>query len=142
MNEETKTRLPIKEETSDEMHHTSIKPVMVEILLILVLAVLGVLTLNPYWMPMGMYLTALLALTVLFALFAIVVWREQGGDERERLLIHMSDRIAFMAGAAVLLTAVVIEGLLQHMPNPWVVGALAAMVIAKAAAYIYNSSRN
>lgn len=137
MSEEFNRETPMTEE-----EERSLKPIAVELLIIVVLAILATLTLNPYWMPMGLYLTTLLALTVLFALFAVLVWREQGGDERERLLIHMSDRIAFLTGATLLLIAVIVEGLIFHMTNPWVIGALAAMVIAKAGAYIYNSYKN
>lgn len=118
------------------------KPILVEILLIVVVGILAFTTLNPYTMPMGIYLTVLLALLVLFAFFATFVWREKGGDERERTLLHMSDRAAFLAGATVLIIAVLVDGVLFHMSSPWVLAALSAMIITKAASYIYNQNKH
>ena len=118
------------------------RPILVEILLIVVIGVLAFATLNPYVMPMGMFLTTLLALIVLFGFFAAFVWREKGGDEREIVLLYRADRIAFLAGASVLILAVLIEGLLFHMSNPWVLTALSVMIAAKAIGYIYNQDRN
>lgn len=120
----------------------NIKPILVEVLLICIFGILAFATLSPYVMPMGMYLTVLLACMVLFAFFAVFVWREKGGDERERMLLHMSDRMAFLAGATVLIIAVLVDGVLLHMSDPWVLGALSAMIIAKAASYIYHQNKN
>lgn len=120
----------------------NLRHVAVELLLIFGLGFLAFGALNPYWMPMGMQLTILLALTVLFGVFAVYFWREQGGDERERSLLHTADRIGFLAGATVLLIAIIVEGLIFHMVTPWVIAALAAMIIAKAAGYIYTSRNN
>jgi len=119
-----------------------IKDFLVEILIIVVLLVLAGSILNPYWMPMGMQLLLLLALVALFGVFSVFLWREQGGDERETSLRHRSDRIGFLAGATVLLVAIVVEGFLFHMVNGWVVGALGVMIIAKVVSYVYNQHRH
>jgi len=118
------------------------RSIIVEILLIIVIGILAIITLNPYVMPMGMFLTTLLALIVLFGFFAVFVWREKGGDEREVTLLHMSDRTAFLAGSSVLIIAILIEGLSQHTVNPWVLAALSVMIVAKAVSYIYNQNRH
>lgn len=120
----------------------NMKPTIIEVLLIVVVGVLAFAALNPYLMPMGMYFTTLLALLVLFGFFAVFVWREKGGDERDRTLIHKSDRTAFLAGSTVLILALLVDGILLQMSNPWVLGAFSAMVIAKAASYIYLQNRN
>jgi hypothetical protein len=120
----------------------NLRSIIVEILLIVVMGILAFATLSPYFMPMGMYLTVLLAFLVLFGFFAAIVWREQGGDERERTLLNMSDRAAFLAGSSILIAAVVIDGIVFHMVSPWVLGALFAMVIVKAVSYIYNQNRH
>jgi len=118
--------------------------IVIELLLIiaLVLLTLTALDYNPYWMPMGLHLSVLLGITILFILFATFVWREQGGDERERALLNMSDRFAFLAGSTVLMVAVLVEGVWMHMGDPWVLGALTAMVSAKAVAYMYYQNRH
>jgi len=120
----------------------NIKPVIVEVLLVAAVAGLAFMTLNPYEMPMGTFFTILIALIVLFGIFATFVWREKGKDEREEMLIHRSDRVAFLAGASVLLVAIVVEAVTMHMTNHWVLGAFTTMVIAKSVAYIYYQSRN
>lgn len=118
------------------------KPILVEISLIIIMGILAFTVLSPSIMPMGMYLTTLLALIVLFGFFAVFVWREQGGDEREKMLLHMSDRVAFLAGATVLIVAILVDGILFHMSSPWVLGAFSAMIIGKAASYIYNQNKH
>ena len=119
-----------------------IKEFFVEILLVVVLLALAFGILNPYYMPMGLHLLLLLWLVVLFGIFSVFLWREQGGDEREESLRHRSDRIGFLAGGSVLILAIVVEGLLFRTANGWVIGALALMIVAKVIAYIYHQHRN
>lgn len=115
---------------------------LIETLLVLVLIALSFGIFNPYWMPMGMQLLLLVALVVLFGFFAVFLWREQGGDERERLLRHMSDRTGFLAGGSVLLIALVVDTYMNHYFNPWILGALAALIIGKVASFIYHNRNN
>jgi len=116
-----------------------LKPFTVEIVLILILAVLSLGVLDIFWMPMGMQIAALSLLVVFFGAYAIYGLRERGGDEREIALLHKSDRVAFFAGATVLLIAIIYESVVHHMSAPWVVFALFAMVTAKAVAYMYHN---
>lgn len=118
------------------------KNFLVEILLVLVLVALSIGIFNPYWMPMGMQLLLLVALVVLFGVFAVFLWREQGGDERERMLMHMSDRTGFLAGGSVLLIAIVVDTYMNHYFNPWILGALAALIIGKVLSFIYHNRNN
>lgn len=112
--------------------------ILVELLLIVTLISLGFTTLNPYWMPMGLFLGVISALIVLFGIFAVFVWREKGGDEREVTLLHKSDRAAFLAGATVLLFAIVYESVVMHKESPWVITALLVMVVVKLLSYLYH----
>ncbi|MBX2866659.1 hypothetical protein KTR10_01735 [Candidatus Kaiserbacteria bacterium] len=116
-----------------------LKPFTVEILLIVVLAILSLGILGVFWMPMGMHVAALALLVVFFGAYAIYGLRERGGDEREVSLLHKSDRVAFFAGATVLLIAIIYESITNYMSDPWIVVALFAMVVAKAGAYIYHN---
>ncbi len=120
----------------------NLKPIIVEVLMIVAVVALAFMTLNPYEMPMGTFLTTLIALIVLFGFFALFVWREKGNDEREIMLVHRSDRIAFLVGASVLLIAIVVEGVTMHMTDRWVLGAFSVMIIAKSIAYIYHQNKH
>lgn len=111
-----------------------------EIAIVAALAVLALLLANPmnFWMPkMGeALLTALVVLVV--AAFATLYWREQAHDEREALLRARSGRIAFLLGSVVLTVGIVVEFVTMEYANPWLLGALVAMVAAKAWANIYG----
>ena len=112
---------------------------LIEIALLAVLFVLAGSIVNPYYMPMGIHLTVLALLVACFALFAALVWKERGGDEREIAIRHQIDRFAFLAGASVLIVGLVAQSLTTHMVDGWVLGALAAMVIAKICASMYHN---
>lgn len=114
-----------------------------EVGIVVTLCVLALLLANPmhFWMPkMGAaLLTALVVLAV--AAFATLYWREQATDEREMQLRARSGRIAFLLGSVVLTLGIVIEFITMEYANPWLLGALVAMVAGKAWANIY-SDRN
>jgi len=90
---------------------------------------------------MGMQLTVISVLIVLFAAFAVFVVREVGGDEREVAILHRSDRLAFLTGATVLLVAVVYNSLILNVVEPWTCTALAIMIFTKIVAYMYYQHR-
>jgi len=125
------------------MHiHKYLKEFCVELLLVILLAALSFGVYNPYWIPMGFQLVLLTALVVLFGFFAVFLWREQGGDEREAMLRHMSDRVGFLVGAFILLIAILVDGIVFHAFNGWIVGALVAMIAAKVLNFIYYDGKN
>lgn len=97
---------------------------------------------NPYWMPMGLHMALLVVLCVVFGVYAMFVWREGGGDERDRALLQKSDRIAFLVGSGVLVFAIAYEGLILHQVTPWLVVAFSIMIIAKALSFIYFKEHN
>ncbi|MDE1874550.1 MAG: hypothetical protein KGH68_00590 [Patescibacteria group bacterium] len=102
------------------------------------LVVLLVLLLEPFgFMPSAAVMTILAFIVAAFVLFAILLWREHGLDEREEAHINRADRIGFISGALVLLAAIVAESL-GRMLSPWLVVALIAMVAAKAFTLIYE----
>lgn len=94
---------------------------------------------NPWnwFMPGFVVMSLLVGIVVLYAAFMTFFWRENHGDERERLHRMFADRIAYLAGSAVLIIGIVISEL-GHSLNLWLVGALAVMVIAKVIGLIYG----
>lgn len=97
---------------------------------------------NPWHIFMPTYVERMLlaALLVAFGAFVAFIWRENPADEREALHRLYSDRLAFLAGAAILL-AMVIVGEWRHQLDPWVLLALGAMILAKTAGLIYTKIR-
>ena len=82
----------------------------------------------------------LTGMVVLYLAFAIFFWREGRGDEREQFHRLFADRIAYLAGSAFLLVGIVISEL-AHALDPWLIFALALMVIAKIVGLIYGKNR-
>lgn len=66
----------------------------------------------------------------LFALFAVLIWRERPRDEREAQLVLASDRLGFLSGAVVLSLIVIIQTL-RHQNTLLFVTVLVTMIIAK-----------
>ncbi len=90
----------------------------------------------PFWMPMMGELVALVCVTVLLLVWASFVLSETAVDEREVYLKTQSGRVAYVAGLAVLLVALIVQTL-SHTIDPWIPVALAVMVVAKHATRLY-----
>jgi peptidoglycan/LPS O-acetylase OafA/YrhL len=103
------------------------------ILLILLFAVF-----NPWQIAMPGYVVMclLLAVLLLFIGFAVFLWREGRGDERENLHRMVADRIAFLTGSALLVAGIIAEELSRAL-DPWIIGVLAVMILAKMIGLIY-----
>jgi len=106
-----------------------------------VLVALLILLSDPFmlWMPMGVQLAVLLGAAVLACVWTGFVLYERAGDEREALHTMHAGRIAYLSGIAVLTLALIVQGL-SHAIDPWIPGALGAMVVAKLAARLYADS--
>ncbi|PIS04922.1 MAG: hypothetical protein COT81_03835 [Candidatus Buchananbacteria bacterium CG10_big_fil_rev_8_21_14_0_10_42_9] len=115
-----------------------------EVILGGILILLLTLFLNPFKLYMAdMYLMMIAAgLIVAFAIFAGFIWKEKGRDERETWHIMLSGRMAFLAGALVLVVAILVESFKHQAPDPWLVAALGVMVLAKIIGRIYNQINN
>jgi Na+/H+ antiporter NhaD/arsenite permease-like protein len=114
------------------------KDIFIPLALIIFLGLL----LEPFgFMPTMAVMTVLILVVAAFVLFSLFLWREKGADEREEAHIHKADRVGFIAGALVLLVAVVAESL-GRMLSPWLVAALAAMIAAKAVALVYQKNNH
>ena len=97
---------------------------------------------NPWgmWMPGYLVMTLLTGAVVLYIAFATFVWKEQGGDERERFHDLFADRVAYLCGSTILLAGIVLTEA-AHALDPWLMLALAVMVVAKVVAAIYGKVR-
>lgn len=103
------------------------------------LILITVLLLNPFefWMPDMMVLGMLAFALVLFGLFASFILREDSRDERDEYHRTLAGRNAFLAGSAVLMVGIVVEGYM-HAVDPWLVLALTVMVVVKIATRIWS----
>ncbi|MBY0310268.1 hypothetical protein K2Q16_03935 [Patescibacteria group bacterium] len=84
----------------------------------------------PFWMPMMGELVALVCVTVLLLLWASFMLYETAVDEREVQLKTQSGRVAYLAGLAILLVALISQSL-SHTIDPWIPAAIATMVLVK-----------
>jgi len=106
----------------------------VSVALLVVLALL----VHPYWMPMGLIVVCIAALTVLVFGLGVFVWREKPRDEREYQLTTQTGRSAYLAGAAILTLGVAVQTL-QHRLDIWLVIGLAVMVLVKIISHASNN---
>ncbi len=118
------------------------KSLLIEIVTAILLIILTVALLNPFywWMPDMVTMTVMLALIMAFVIFAGFIWKEQAKDERELLHRMLAGRWAFLAGIAMLVLAVVVQGL-KHQIDYWLVIVLVAMVLTKIASLIYSRNK-
>ena len=105
------------------------------------MTVLAVLSCNPYWMPMGVFYAVIVAFIILFGGFAVFMWREKGGDERDVLIRHVASRFAYLTSALVMAIGIIYQAFVQHAADPWLVAAFSVIVLAKAVGYAYSKGR-
>lgn len=112
---------------------------MKELVVSLLLLVLVLLLVNPlpFFMPDPMLKALIAGLVVAFGLYASFILGEQAHDEREQLHRMFAGRIAFLAGASVLVVGIVVQAL-RHDVDRWLVLTLAAMILGKLAGLRYG----
>lgn len=113
-----------------------------EIIISLVLIILAILLLNPFyfWMPTMIHMTMLALTLVIFAFFAIFILREKVQDERDAVHRMLSGRVAFLTGSTLLTIGIVIQSL-QGAVDVWLVVVLVAMVLSKLVTRMYSDNR-
>ena len=114
-----------------------------EVTIAVALIALTLLLLNPVgsWMPDMATELLILGVLVIFAVFANFVWRESARDERELLHRLIAGRVAFLVGAAGLVVGVIAQAL-RGTVDPWLVGGLVVMVLAKIAGLVYSQLKH
>lgn len=110
-----------------------------EIVSALGLIALSVAVLNPThaWMPDMALMLLQVGVLVVFCMLAVFVIRENARDEREAMHRALAGRVAFLAGAAVLVVGIIAEGM-THVVDPWLVLALIIMILGKIFTRIYS----
>ena len=103
-----------------------------EIIIATVLTVLLLLVVNPWhlWMSDTLTYAIIGALLILSGLFAGLAFRATPEDEREELHLFFASKTGYITGILVLLIGVAYQ-LFDGRVDPWLAGALAAMVIGK-----------
>ncbi len=109
-----------------------------ETVMAVLLLVMLFLVINPgdVWMPNMLAMTLSVLLLIMFALFAIFVWREHATDEREQLHKLLVGRAAFLIGSGVITVGLLVESVL-HTLDPWLAIALGAMILTKLVGMIW-----
>lgn len=111
----------------------------------LVVSIMGLAVFS--WNPFNIFMSDATAmaiaciLLIVVAVFVAIVWREHASDEREVVHLATAGRIAFLVGVAVVTTGVVAQSFV-HAVDPWLVGALVAMVLAKIGARAWSEMKN
>lgn len=110
-----------------------------EIIVPLALIVLAVLLLNPFnfWMPDMVVVGMLATLLVLFGIFASFILKERIFDERDDMNRSLAGRNAFLAGSAILMLGIIIQGY-SHGVDSWLVITLTVMIIVKIATRFWS----
>jgi len=103
-----------------------------EIIMAGVLVMIATFLLNPlhWWMPSMLVTGVVIGLVAVFAVFVSFLWREEARDERETVLRMHAGRAGFLTGTGILVCGIVVQAF-SHTIDPWLVGALAVMVVAK-----------
>lgn len=90
----------------------------------------------PFFMPDMMTMVILVVLAALMLVWVAFVLQENGGDERDKEHRMYAGRAAYLSGVAVLTGALLVQGF-THAVDPWIAGALGAMLFAKLVARLY-----
>jgi len=109
-----------------------------EVLTSAVLIGLLVAFLNPtgLLMPESSEMMLLVLFAVAFMAFLGFFWKERAADEREHAHQLAAGRISFFVGSTVLTVGILFQAL-RHDIDPWMVGALILMILAKLFSRMY-----
>jgi hypothetical protein len=110
--------------------------VQIVVALVIIFFLLALGDFLPFWMPNMNEMLALLIVTLLMLVWSGFVMYEKAIDEREVMLRMYAGRIAYLSGIGVLLLALIVQGF-AHAIDPWIMLALAVMVVSKLFARLY-----
>lgn len=88
------------------------------------------------WMPTMFMPSIFFFLVICFIAFAVFIWKEHAQDEREEQHRSLASRNAFLAGSAILVGGILIQSHAESL-DPWLLIALAAMILTKMASRAY-----
>jgi hypothetical protein len=110
--------------------------IQVVIALVLVVLLLALADLIPFWMPDMAEMLVLLGASTLLLVWAGFVMYEKSGDERELTHRMNAGRVAYLSGIGTLTVALIVQGL-AHAIDPWIAVTLGVMVVSKLGARIF-----
>lgn len=110
----------------------------IEVIMAGILLILSILVINPggIWMPDMLAMCIAGIALVVFASFAIFIWRAKSKDERERLHTLLAGQYAFLLGAAVVCIGLVIQSI-RHEVDPWLAAVLTVMMLTRVASFMW-----
>jgi hypothetical protein len=111
--------------------------IQVVVALVLVVLLLALADLIPFWMPDMAEMLVLLGACSLLLVWAGFVMYEKNGDERELVHRMNAGRAAYLSGIGTLTVALIIQGL-GHAIDPWIAVTLGAMVVSKLIAHLFS----
>ncbi len=103
------------------------------------LSILLLILVNPFIFEMTemFMISCTVIAVVLFIIFALMVLNERGLDEREQQHTAFAGRISYIVGSSVLLIGIVNQ-LMHHIIDVWLVSAFIAMLVSKVFALYYS----
>lgn len=95
-----------------------------------------------HWlMPTEIQMLVLCLFAAGFALYAGLIFREKARDEREQSHLYLASRLSYMVGVITLSVIIVIQDLLKQV-DPWMMIALAIMILTKLFVLIHARIRH
>ena len=116
------------------------KDTVLEVVSAAAFCVLALLLINPMhlWMPSMSHMATLSLAAVALAAFIVFILREGSRDERDDAHRAIAGRAAFLAGSLVLMLGIIVQNTTESI-DPWLVGALIAMVVGKVGTRIWTT---
>lgn len=90
--------------------------------------------------PSTLHMLVVVALVV-FGIIILLFWRENPRDEREGYHRMFASRVSLILGSSVLILGI-IQGLFAHTLDPFLIYALAAIIIGKLFGFMYIKRKN
>lgn len=114
-----------------------------EILLGLITLLLVVAVVNPWhlFMPHVLWWGCVVASIIVFGVFATFIWNERASDEREVFNRLFSGRVGFLTGAVAVMVGIMVQSVMEKPVDPWLVVALALMLLGKIIASAYSDEK-
>ena len=88
-------------------------------------------------MPKSMQMIGLALFIIAYFVFLGFFWKEKARDERDYAHQLTAGRVSFFVGSAAVSVGIVVQAL-RHDIDPWLVGALGLMILAKILTRMYK----
>lgn len=111
---------------------------MIESTLLIAIALVLFILIDPYKIFLSNIILMVISVIVAawFIAYTVFIFRENSEDERDNYHIKCAGRISFLMGAALLLTAILIQSF-QHNLDIWLPIILIFMTVSKIVSLVY-----